>query len=210
MVDSVSIGIIGVQGAIDEHRSMLDQLLNECETSHRFSIHIIRNPSDFISVDGIIIPGGESTTISRMLKNKDLFDDLQQRIKKRSISVMGTCAGCVLLAHKALDTREDLMLLQAMDMEVKRNAFGGQRESFERLIDIKKIGRNYPSVFIRAPVITKVWGSCRVLARIDNYIVMAEDGDFLGISFHPELTEDTRIHRYFLSKVETMKKRVSS
>ena len=210
MVDSVSIGIIGVQGAIDEHQSMLDRVLNKCEASHRFSIHIIRNSTDFSSVDGIIIPGGESTTISRMLKNKDLFDGLQQRIIKRSISVMGTCAGCVLLARKALDTREDLTLLQAMDMEVKRNAFGRQRESFERLIDIKKIGRNFPSVFIRAPVITKVWGSCRVLACIDDYIVMAEDGDFLGVSFHPELTEDTRIHRYFLSKVETMKKRVSS
>ena len=199
MVESVSIGIIGVQGAIDEHRKMLHTLLNEMNDSNRFSIHIIRKPIDFSSVEGVIIPGGESTTISRMLQKKNLFNKLLERIKNNNISVMGTCAGCVLLASKVLDSQEDLLIFEAMDMEVHRNAFGRQRESFERLLDIKDIGKEFPSIFIRAPIITKVWGSCRVLARINDYIVMVEDRDFLGVSFHPELTNDLRIHEYFFN-----------
>lgn len=205
MVDSLVIGIIGVQGAVEEHFLMMQQLIDEYGSDFSISARIIRKAKDFEEVDGVIIPGGESTTISQMLKKKLLFNPLEQRIKDHSICVMGTCAGCVLLAKQVVGAPKDLSLLYAMDMEVKRNAFGRQRESFERFIDIKGIGKLFPAVFIRAPVITKVWESCQILARSDDAIVMAEDNTFLGVSFHPELTKDLRVHNYFLSKVEKQK-----
>jgi 5'-phosphate synthase pdxT subunit len=119
-------------------------------------------------------------------------------MKQRNIVLMGTCAGCVLLAKKLTEQSDDIRLLGAMDMQVERNAFGRQKESFERLVQIKGFASPFPAVFIRAPLITKVWGSCTVLATVDKEIVMARQENYLALSFHPELTNDLRIHRYFL------------
>lgn len=144
----------------------------------------------------MILPGGESTTISRILEQSGIGPKLRERISDDDIAVLGTCAGCVLLAKRLADPTE-VTLLKAMDMEVRRNAFGRQKESFEQPVAIQVFDRPFPGVFIRAPLITETSRNCRVLARIDEGIVMARQGRFLAVSFHPELTDDLRIHRLF-------------
>jgi len=114
---------------------------------------------------------------------------------------MGTCAGCVLLAKELTDTRSKVQLLQAMDMQVQRNAFGRQKQSLERILEIEGFTKPYNAVFIRAPVITKTWGDCEILATAEKEIVMARQNNCLALSFHPELTDDLRIHRLFLTMV---------
>lgn len=151
--------------------------------------------------DALIIPGGESTTISRILVNAGLHQAIKKRMEQNDIALMGTCAGCALLATELSDTKGDVQLLRAMEMQVQRNAFGRQKESFERFIDITGFDAPFHAVFIRAPVITKVWGSCKILAQVDKKIVMARQGSYLALSFHPELTNDLRVHELFLQMV---------
>ena len=117
------------------------------------------------------------------------------------IALMGTCAGCVLLAEELSDSRTDVTLLEAIHMRVQRNAFGRQKESFERTIQIKGFKTPYHAIFIRAPIITKVWGTSEILATAEKEIVMVRQNRYLALSFHPELTDDLRIHRYFLEMI---------
>ena len=196
MVKKISIGIIGIQGAISEHVKMMKDTLTQSNTSG--DIFVIKNPLEMDNIDGLIIPGGESTTISKILYNSGLYDAISKRIKEDNIPVMGTCAGCVILANKMTDNVKDVKLLSAMKMQVNRNAFGRQKESFEKNIDIEGFLKPYNAVFIRAPIIEKVWDNCKILAKIDKKIVMARQDNFLALSFHPELTDDLRIHKYFL------------
>jgi 5'-phosphate synthase pdxT subunit len=159
---------------------------------------LVRQPRDIDACDALIIPGGESTTISRILVNSGMHDAICQRMKQNNIALMGTCAGCVILAKELTDTKADVRLLQAMDMQVERNAFGRQKESFERPVNVKGFITPFNAVFIRAPIITKIWGTCEILATTGKEIVMARQNNYLALSFHPELTDDLRIHRYFL------------
>lgn len=177
------IGVLAVQGAVSEHISIVEKTLKEMDV--KGNAVPVRNS---LGVDALIIPGGESTTIFKVIKKTDLFGE----IKKLGIPVMGTCAGCVLLGRKHLGL---------MDMDVERNAFGRQKESFEADIKIKSFRKSYHGVFIRAPVITNVYGKCRVLAKFEDKIVMAQEKNRIALSFHPELTDDTRIHKYFLRMV---------
>jgi 5'-phosphate synthase pdxT subunit len=195
LVTIVTVGVLSVQGAISEHLASLHSIFEEEQSGKAI---LIRQPHDIDKCDGLIIPGGESTTISRILVHAGLHEAILQRMKQRNIVLMGTCAGCVLLAKKLTEQSDDIRLLGAMDMQVERNAFGRQKESFERLVQIKGFASPFPAVFIRAPLITKVWGSCTVLATVDKEIVMARQENYLALSFHPELTNDLRIHRYFL------------
>ncbi len=114
---------------------------------------------------------------------------------------MGTCAGCVLLAKEIVDKNNDISLLNAMDMKVERNAFGRQKESFEKGIKIKGFSKPYNAVFIRAPIIKKVWGKCEIIGETNRKIIAARQDNFLALSFHPELTDDIRIHEYFLNMI---------
>ncbi len=159
---------------------------------------VVRQSHDIDTCDGLIIPGGESTTISRILINTGMYDVIRQRMNDNDIALMGTCAGCVLLAKELTDTKADVRLLEAIDMQVERNAFGRQKESHERSLRIKGLDNPYHAVFIRAPVITKTWGDCEILATTGKEIVMAKQKNYLALSFHPELTDDLRIHRFFL------------
>lgn len=149
----------------------------------------------------MIIPGGESSTISKGLINKGMFDSLKQRIKEKNLPILGTCAGCVLLASGINPPSDQVTLLQAVDMTVQRNGFGSQKQSFEHTIDIKGFSQPYPAVFIRAPIIKELWGSCESIAEINSTIVGVKQHPFLALSFHPELTNDTRIHHYFLDMI---------
>ena len=159
---------------------------------------LVRQPRDIDACDALIIPGGESTTISRILVNSGMYEVIRERMSQNDIALMGTCAGCVLLAKELTDSKADVRLLEAMDMQVERNAFGRQKESFEQSVQIKGFTTPYHAVFIRAPVITKIWGRSEILATAGKKIVMARQNNYLALSFHPELTDDLRIHRFFL------------
>jgi 5'-phosphate synthase pdxT subunit len=196
MVKKITIGVIGIQGAVSEHVATMKKALKDTNISGKVSI--IKKKEDIKKSDAIILPGGESSTISKVLTDSGLHDELLNRIKNDNIPILGTCAGCVILGSELSDPSEDVKTLSVMDMRVKRNAFGRQRESFEQDININGFAEPYPAVFIRAPIIEKVWGNCEILAEIEKKIVMARQENLLALSFHPELANDFRIHKYFL------------
>jgi pyridoxal 5'-phosphate synthase pdxT subunit len=196
LVEIVTIGVLSLQGAVSEHLASMNRVLKKEKQTGKTIL--VRQSRDIESCDALIIPGGESTTISRILINSGMHDAIRQRMKQNNIVLMGTCAGCVILAKELTDTKADVRLLQAMDMKVERNAFGRQKESFERPVKVKGFYTPFNAVFIRAPIITKIWGACEILARAGKEIVMARQNNYLALSFHPELTDDIRIHRYFL------------
>ncbi len=191
-----SIGVLGLQGAVSEHVAMMQQSLKLEGAPGK--VTIVRKPQDLITVDALIIPGGESSTISKMMHKFQLDTALKKRLDSKDLFVMGTCAGCVLLSSKLEHPSDDVFLLHVMDMVVERNAFGRQYESFEQAIEFYGLNTRYPAVFIRAPVITKVDGTCKVLAKSGKKIVAARQQQSLALAFHPELSGDPRIHQYFL------------
>lgn len=177
-----TIAILALQGAFIEHEQMFNRL--GAETFE------IRKLSDWNRhKDGLVIPGGESTVQGKLLHELQLFDPIQQAIKE-GLPVFGTCAGLILLSGAWLGT---------MDIDVQRNAYGRQLGSFFVEHDMKGVGERVPMTFIRAPYINKVLSDeCEVLAEVDGHIVAARQGNQLVTAFHPELNEDTRVHRYFL------------
>jgi len=199
MVKKVNIGIIGVQGAVSEHATIMKKVFLQTNTPGE--VFIIHDKNQLEKVDGLIIPGGESTTISRILVKTGLYEKILDRIKQKNIAIMGTCAGCVLLSEKISDNTKEIKSLNAMNMQVKRNAFGRQKESFEQEIEIKGFSKPYNAIFIRAPIIEKTYNNCEILAKIENKIIMARQDKFLALSFHPELTDDLRVHKYFLDMI---------
>ena len=176
------IAVLALQGAFIEHEQMLAKLGAE-------SFEIRQLPDWQQPMDGLIIPGGESTTQSKLLHDLGLFEPIREAIIN-GLPVFGTCAGLILLSPLHLGT---------MDIDVRRNAYGRQLGSFYTEQDVIGIGEQIPMTFIRAPYINKVYGDARVLAEVDGHIVAARQGHQLVTSFHPELNEDTRVHEYFLS-----------
>lgn len=199
MVKRVNIGIIGVQGAVLEHANILKKLFSETNTLGE--IFIIHDKNQLEKVDGLIIPGGETTTISKMLIKTGLYGKILDCIKQNNIAIMGTCAGCVILGEKIINNDKEIKCLKLMNMQVKRNAFGRQKESFEQDIKIKGFLKPFNAVFIRAPIIEKTYNDCEILAKIENKIIMARQDKYLALSFHPELTDDFRIHKFFLDLI---------
>lgn len=196
----MKIGVISVQGAFPEHIKASERALQS--TGAKGTVHAIRQAGQLDQVDAIIIPGGESTTISRLLVRFGIHDRIVS-MADDGVPIMGTCAGLVLLAKEGDGQVEktDTKLLGLMDMAVDRNAFGRQRESFEAELTIKGLDRPFPAVFIRAPLITRVWGKCQELASYENCIVMAKQENMLALSFHPELSSDARIHEMLIRMV---------
>lgn len=196
MVKKVNIGILGTQGAVLEHETIIKKLFSETNT--KGEIFIIHDKNQIEKADGLIIPGGETTTISKILIQTGIYNKILERIKQKNIAIMGTCAGCVLLSEKIINNNKQIKCFKAMDMHVKRNAFGRQKESFEQEIKIKGFSKPYNAVFIRAPIIEKTYDNCEILAKIKDKIIMTKQDRFLALSFHPELSDDLRIHKYFL------------
>ncbi|HEY7587805.1 MAG TPA: pyridoxal 5'-phosphate synthase glutaminase subunit PdxT [Thermoplasmata archaeon] len=192
------VGVIGVQGDVSEHVDAVARAIQEY--GHSGEAFAVRRREDLDRVDGLTIPGGESTTISKLLVKLGLFDEIVRRAREERMPIMGTCAGCILLSkdagHQA--TRTKTRLLGLMDMAVDRNAFGRQRESFEATLQVQGLDAPFPCVFIRAPAILRTWGDCRPLARYQDKIVLARQGHLIGAAFHPELAGDLRIHGEFL------------
>ncbi len=192
------IGVVGVQGDVTEHVDAVARAMREA--GREGEAIPVRRREDLDRVDGLTIPGGESTTISKLLVKLGLFDEIVRRARDEGMPVLGTCAGCILLAKdggvQAERTRSKLLGL--MDMAVDRNAFGRQRESFEADLDVEGLDRPFHGVFIRAPAILRTWGDCRPLAWYEGKIVLARQRHLIGAAFHPELSKDLRIHRAFL------------
>ncbi|MEM4389200.1 MAG: pyridoxal 5'-phosphate synthase glutaminase subunit PdxT [Candidatus Micrarchaeia archaeon] len=184
------VGVIGVQGAVSEHLAAVERLGARGVW--------VKRPEELNGVSALIIPGGESTTISRLLVESGLFEPVR-KLGQQGLPIFGTCAGLILLAKKgdAQVARTGQRLLGLMDMKITRNAFGRQRESFEEEVEVAGVGR-VVGVFIRAPAIDRTFGKCIPLARIDGRIVAARQENLLATAFHPELTDDLRIHQFFL------------
>ncbi len=192
----MKIGVLALQGAFVEHTEVL----------HRLGIEAaeIRLPEDLRQVQGLIIPGGESTTILKLMGIYNLFQPLKEKIQS-GFPVWGTCAGMICLAKKVFNSQESFLEpLAVMDIEVKRNAFGRQVDSFESDLPVPLLGEKpYHAVFIRAPLIAGVGRHVETLARLpDGTIVAAQERNMLVTSFHPELTDDLRFHKYFLKMVD--------
>lgn len=190
----MKIGVLAAQGAFIEHIHALERL--KIETAE------VRLRQDLEELDGLIIPGGESTTITKLMLAYNLSDRIKELVAK-GMPVMGTCAGMIVLANNLVDGN-GVQSLKVIDITVRRNAFGRQVDSFETDIQIGVLGKNpFHAVFIRAPLIESVGKNVEVLARLeDKTIVAAQQGKILVLSFHPELTDDLRMHRYFVELVK--------
>ncbi|MGP4004397.1 pyridoxal 5'-phosphate synthase glutaminase subunit PdxT [Streptomyces sp. 8N706] len=187
------IGVLALQGDVREHLVALA----EADTVAR----PVRRPEELAEVDGLVIPGGESTTMSKLAALFGLLEPLRERVRA-GLPVYGTCAGMIMLADKLLDGRDDQETIGGIDMIVRRNAFGRQNESFEAAVGIAGIeGGPVEGVFIRAPWVESVGGDVEVLATYDGHIVAVRQGRVLATSFHPELTGDHRVHAHFVEMV---------
>jgi len=196
------IGVLALQGAIEEHIAMTKLALDEIGIGG--SVLPVKNVENVKAVHGLIIPGGESTVIGRLSSINQTLQAIKQKIYD-GMPVLGTCAGLILLAKKVYDrvlgeTRQPT--LGVMDIVVERNAFGRQRESFEAELEIPTIGeKKFKAVFIRAPAIREIGPEVKVMAKMGNTIVAVQQHNMIGTAFHPELTEDTRIHQLLINKV---------
>jgi pyridoxal 5'-phosphate synthase pdxT subunit len=186
----MKVGILALQGAFREHREVLDAL--GVETVE------VRVPSDLSAVDALVLPGGESTTMSKLLETSGLREPLGARLRD-GLPALGTCAGLILLAHEVLDGRPDQPPLDVIDCTVRRNAYGTQLQSFEAPIEVAGLrGGAFPGVFIRAPVVERVGPGVEVLAEHDGRPVLCRSGPLWVSTFHPELSGDLRIHQSFI------------
>ena len=205
------IGVLGLQGAFTEHLDALRAAFLEAGVEGEAAT--VRRADELERLDGLVMPGGESTTISKLLRKFELHDLLVRRATQEDFPLLGTCAGAILLSSQGDEQveRTDTRLLGLMDMQVDRNAFGRQRESFEAMLDLKGFDEPVPGVFIRAPAIVRTWGACEALGALrlpeplpgvgHDPIVAARQGNRLAITFHPELTGDARVHGKFVDLV---------
>jgi 5'-phosphate synthase pdxT subunit len=188
------IGVLASQGAFIEHIAALRRLKVEALP--------VRLPGELSGLDGLIIPGGESTSISKLMASSHLAEEIK-RLAQKGLPIFGTCAGMIMLSTPNSD--RDVEPLGLMGITVKRNAFGRQVDSFETELDIPVLGaKPFPTVFIRAPLIERANSNVEILARLpDGTIVAARQGKLLVSAFHPELTDDLRFHQYFLNIVSS-------
>lgn len=189
----IKVGVLAVQGAVAEHLELLNPIPDVCAQEVKYL-------DELNEIDGLIIPGGESTAIGRLLRDFNLLQPLKERILN-GMPVWGTCAGMILLA-KSLEN-DPMVHLGVMDITVERNAYGRQLGSFETELVVKEVSSNkIPLVFIRAPYVTQTKSTVSTLLEIDDRIVACRQQHMLATSFHPELTKDTTFHRYFVDMIK--------
>lgn len=195
MTGAARVGVLALQGDFREHAAVL--------TSLGADVSLIRRPSELTGIDGLVLPGGESSVMDKLARSFDLAGPLREAIAD-GLPVYGTCAGLILLADRILDGIAGQQSLGGLDVSVRRNAFGSQLDSFETDLSIPVLGDPpVHAVFIRAPVVEAAGPAVTPLASLpDGRMVAVEQGNLLGTSFHPEVTGDTRFHAYFLDKVE--------
>ena len=188
----VLVGVLALQGAFDAHARRLAELGVESR--------LVKDISDLDGLDGIILPGGESTTMSNLLVASGLGVVLTSRLHD-GLPVFGTCAGMIMMAHTIHDGRPDQISFDAMDIKVRRNGYGRQNDSFEQDISITSLDSPFHALFIRAPVIESMGSNVEVLASVDEHPVLVRQAHALASSFHPELVSDLRVHEIFLSMI---------
>lgn len=190
----MKIGILALQGAFQEHKNILDSLnVDNC---------LLKTKEQLEDIDGIILPGGESTAMRKLLRDFDILEPLKEKIKN-GFPVFGTCSGMILLAEKL--SNSEVVHLGVMGIEVKRNAYGRQLGSFETEADFKGIDKKVKMVFIRAPYVENTKEGVKILATVNGNIVAVREKNMLAVSFHPELTNDTSVHEYFLDIIKKIK-----
>lgn len=192
MAGSVKIGVLALQGAFREHIYSLEAL--------DVAAVAVRLPSQLEDLTGLIIPGGESTAIAKLMESYGFYDPIARR-HAEGMAVWGTCAGAILVARDVIDGVPGQRSLGILDVTVRRNAFGRQVDSFEADLAFDQLDHAYRGVFIRAPWIERVGEGVEVIARHDGHVVAARCGRVMATAFHPELTGDPRVHRYFIEKV---------
>jgi pyridoxal 5'-phosphate synthase pdxT subunit len=185
----VRVGVLALQGDVREHLTALTALGVEAVA--------VRRPAELESVDGLVLPGGESTTMVKLARIFDLLEPLRARIKS-GMPAFGTCAGMILLADRIVDGAEDQETIGGLDITVRRNAFGRQIDSFEEDLEVRGLDDTVPAVFIRAPWVEEVGPEVEVLASAAGHPVAVRQGRLLATSFHPEVGGDGRLHRLFL------------
>jgi 5'-phosphate synthase pdxT subunit len=189
-----TVGVLALQGAFRAHARALAEL--------GVTAHEVRTPEHLAAVDALVMPGGESTTMSRLLTSSGLFDQIKARASE-GMAVFGTCAGMILLATEVLDGRPDQRSFGVVDLTVRRNGYGRQLDSFETELDVAGLDRPFHGVFIRAPRVESVGPAVEVLATHGGDPVLVRQGRIMAASFHPELTADSRLHERFVELVRS-------
>lgn len=187
-----TVGVLALQGAFSIHQEVLSQL--------DVATHEVRTPHDLARVDALVMPGGESTTMSQLLESSELFEPIKKLIQE-GMPIFGTCAGMILLSKKIIDGRDDQISFDAIDIEVQRNAYGRQIDSFEAEIQVDNVEGAFHAVFIRAPRIVRAGSEVEVLSKFGDDIILAKQKNVLVASFHPELSNDNRIHELFVKEI---------
>ena len=188
----MKVGVLALQGAFREHIVTFEAL--------GVATVAVRQPQQLVGCSALVIPGGESTAIGKLMATYGFYDAVAER-HAAGMAVWGTCAGAILIAREVLDAVPDQRSLGLMDITVRRNAYGRQLASFEADLRVAGLEDPFTGVFIRAPWIEEVGDGVEVLARHDGHIVAARQGDLMATSFHPELTGDPRFHRLFVERV---------
>jgi 5'-phosphate synthase pdxT subunit len=197
----LKIGVVALQGAVSEHVEVLNKAMKELKIDG--NAVYVRNVKDLDDISGLVIPGGESTTIDRLMITTGMYEKIIE-LAKKGLPILGTCAGTILLAKEGDEQvkQTNTKLLGLMEMKVLRNAYGGQVDSFEANVNIPEIGdKPFRAVFIRAPTIEKVWNDTKVWAKYKDTIIGVKKGNILALTFHPELSGDLRIHKYFIKLI---------
>lgn len=193
-IEFVKIGVLAIQGDFREHKQMLQSLGVEAVE--------VRMPAHLEGLSGLIVPGGESTTIGMLAREYGLEGAVRVRIAEGSLAVWGTCAGAIWIARE-IPQYPDQPRLGAMDISVQRNAYGRQVDSFEQDLRLEGFDGPFHAFFIRAPLILSVGEGVKVLSQHNDQIILAQQGKLLASTFHPELTQDSRLHQYFVQLAQT-------
>jgi 5'-phosphate synthase pdxT subunit len=200
---SLTVGVLSVQGDVHENILSLRSAINDLGIDAK-AVEV-KTPDEISSLDGLIIPGGESTTIGHLSLANGLLKVLKEKIES-GMPVLGICAGMIMLSKTASDKvvgKTDQPLLDILDIKLERNSFGRQKQSFEANISLDSVNiSKFNGVFIRAPSVSEVGSDVEVLAKFDERIVAVKKGNVIGTSFHPELTQDVSLHKYFVSLIK--------
>ena len=207
MNNELLIGVLALQGDVEENIKATTDALSEMNLKGK--VISVRYPDEISKVDGLIIPGGESTVMGLLLSIKHGLLDSITKVLQNRIPIMGTCAGMIVLAKKSYDKvvgNKKQLLLGALDIEIERNSFGRQYDSFESTLEISGIGNDFKGIFIRAPTVISTGSHVQILSKFDGKIVAVQQENIIGTSFHPELSGDNRMHRLFIELITKWKK----
>lgn len=207
MNNELLVGVLALQGDVEENIKATTDALREMNLKGK--VISVRYPDEILKVDGLIIPGGESTVMGLLLSIKHGLLDSITKVLQNRIPIMGTCAGMIVLAKKSYDKvvgNKKQLLLGALDIEIERNSFGRQYDSFESTLEISGIGNDFKGIFIRAPTVISTGSHVQILSKFDGKIIAVQQENIIGTSFHPELSGDNRMHRLFIELITKWKK----